>query len=172
MTLGVLLQEFADRSGVSVPPLEASAGTPVPPIAYDSRKARAGSVFVALRGVNADGTGFAREAIGRGAIATLSESAAPADVSALWVQVPDARLALAALSAIFHDDPSERLILVGITGTNGKTTTLYLLGSIFEAAGISADASGPSATASAARKSRRSGPLQRPRSCRRCSARW
>ena len=128
MTLGVLLQEFADRSGVSVPPLEASAGTPVSSIAYDSRKARAGSVFVALRGVNADGTGFAREAIGRGAIATLSESAAPADVSAPWVQVPDARLALAALSAIFHDDPSERLILVGITGTNGKTTTSYLLG--------------------------------------------
>jgi UDP-N-acetylmuramoyl-L-alanyl-D-glutamate--2,6-diaminopimelate ligase len=136
MTLGVLLQEFADRSGVSVPPLQASAGTPVSSIAYDSRKARAGSVFVALRGVNADGTGFAREAIGRGAIATLSESAAPADVSALWVQVPDARLALAALSAIFHDDPSERLILVGITGTNGKTTTSYLLASIFEAAGI------------------------------------
>ena len=119
-----------------MPPLEASAGTPVSSIAYDSRKARAGSVFVALRGANADGTGFAREAIGRGAIATLSESAAPADVSALWVQVPDARLALAALSAIFHDDPSERLILVGITGTNGKTTTSYLLGSIFEAAGI------------------------------------
>ena len=76
MTLGVLLQEFADRSGVPVPALEASAGTPVSSIAYDSRKARAGSVFVALRGVNADGTGFAREAIGRGAIATLSESAA------------------------------------------------------------------------------------------------
>ena len=82
MTLGVLLQEFADRSGVPVPPLEASVGTPVSSIAYDSRKARAGSVFVALRGVNADGTAFAREAIGRGAIAALSESAAPADVSA------------------------------------------------------------------------------------------
>ena len=71
MTLGVLLQEFADRSGVAVPPLEASAGTPVSSIAYDSRQARAGSVFVALRGVNADGTGFAREAIARGAIAVV-----------------------------------------------------------------------------------------------------
>jgi UDP-N-acetylmuramoyl-L-alanyl-D-glutamate--2,6-diaminopimelate ligase len=136
MTLGVLLQEFADRSGLPVPPLQASVGAPVSSIAYDSRKARAGSVFVALRGANADGTAFAREAIGRGAIAALSESAAPADVSAVWVQVPDARLALAALSAIFHDDPSERLILVGITGTNGKTTTSYLLASVFEAAGI------------------------------------
>ena len=136
MTLGVLLQEFADRSGVAVPPLAASVSAPVSSIAYDSRKARAGSVFVALRGVNADGTAFAREAIGRGAIAALSEAAAPADVSAVWVRVPDARLALAALSAIFYEDPSEQLILVGITGTNGKTTTSYLLASIFEAAGI------------------------------------
>ena len=136
MTLGVLLHEFADRSGVSVPELAASAGKAVSSIAYDSRKVRAGSVFVALRGVNADGSAFARDAIGRGAIAALSESAAPADVSAVWVQVPDARLALAALSAIFHEDPSERLILVGITGTNGKTTTSYLLASIVEAAGI------------------------------------
>ena len=53
-----------------------------------------------------------------------------------WVQVPDARLALAALSATFYGNPSEELTLVGITGTNGKTTTSYLLASIFEAAGM------------------------------------
>ena len=136
MTLGVLLHAFADRTGVPVPSLANAGDSAVSSIAYDSRKARAGSVFVALRGVNADGTSFAREAIGRGAVAALSESAAPADIAAVWVQVPDARLALAALSAIFHEDPSERLTLVGITGTNGKTTTSYLLASIFEAAGI------------------------------------
>ena len=135
MTLGVLLHAFADRSGVPVPPL-AAAETPVSSIAYDSRKVRAGAVFVALRGVHADGTAFAREAISRGAIAALSESAAPADVRVAWVRVPDARMALAALAAIFHGDPSERLVLVGITGTNGKTTTSYLLASVFEAAGI------------------------------------
>src|SRR5262245_19663390 len=136
MTLGGLLHAFADRSGIPVPPLEAAAEIPVSSISYDSRKARAGSVFVALRGLHADGTAFAREAITRGAVAALSESAPPADVRVVWVQVPDARLALAALAAIFYGDPSERLVLVGITGTNGKTTTSYLLASVFEAAGI------------------------------------
>jgi UDP-N-acetylmuramoyl-L-alanyl-D-glutamate--2,6-diaminopimelate ligase len=137
MTLGVLLHTLADRTGVPIPAFTAADQAEVSSISYDSRKARAGSVFVALRGANADGTSFAREAIGRGAVAALSEAAAPAAVAAVWVQVPDARLALAALSAIFYDDPSERLILVGITGTNGKTTTSYLLASIFEAAGVS-----------------------------------
>ena len=69
-------------------------------------------------------------------MAALSESAAPADVRVVWIQVPDARLALAALAAIFYGDPSDQLVLVGITGTNGKTTTSYLLASVFEAAGI------------------------------------
>ena len=109
MTLGGLLHAFADRSGMPVPPLEAAAETAVSSISYDSRKARPGSVFVALRGLHADGTAFAREAISRGAVAALSESAAPADVRVVWVQVPDARLALAALAAIFYGDPSERL---------------------------------------------------------------
>jgi len=136
MTLGSLLHTFADRSGIPVPPLQAAAQTTVSSISYDSRKARPGSVFVALRGLHADGTAFAREAITRGAVAALSESAAPADVRVIWIQVPDARLALAALAAIFYGDPSEQLVLVGITGTNGKTTTSYLLASVFEAAGI------------------------------------
>jgi len=136
MTLGVLMQAFADRTGVPVPPIEAVASATVSSIAYDSRKVRAGSVFVALKGIHADGTAFAREAISRGAVAALSETAAPAGVQVVWVQVPDARMALAALAAIFYGDPSERLVLVGITGTNGKTTTSYLLATVFEAAGI------------------------------------
>jgi UDP-N-acetylmuramoyl-L-alanyl-D-glutamate--2,6-diaminopimelate ligase len=136
MTLGGLLHAFADRCGVPVPPLDGAAEAPVSSISYDSRKARPGSVFVALRGMHADGTAFAREAISRGAVAALSESAAPSDVRVVWVQVPDARMALAALAAIFYGDPSEELVLVGITGTNGKTTTSYLLASVFEAAGM------------------------------------
>jgi len=86
MTLGSLLHTFADRSGIPVPPLQAAAQTTVSSISYDSRKARPGSVFVALRGLHADGTAFAREAITRGAVAALSESAAPAD---LRTQKPD-----------------------------------------------------------------------------------
>ena len=110
--------------------------TTVRSVTYDSRQAGPGSVFVALRGVKADGTSFALEAIKRGAIAVVSESEPPADASVPWVRVGDARLALAALSAEFYGHPSEELTLVGITGTNGKTTTSYLLASIFEAAGI------------------------------------
>src|SRR5688572_1046629 len=137
MTLGVLLRAFSERSGVPVPPLDAAAAAAtVSSISYDSRQAKAGSVFVALRGLHADGTAFARDATGRGAVAALSEAAAPDGVGVIWVQVPDARLALAAVSAIFYCDPSERLRLIGITGTNAKTTTSYLLASVFEAAGI------------------------------------
>jgi UDP-N-acetylmuramoyl-L-alanyl-D-glutamate--2,6-diaminopimelate ligase len=137
VTLGVLMRAFADRSGMAVPPMATDQeSTNVSGITYDSRQARPGSVFVALRGLHADGTAFARNAIGKGAIATVSETAAPADVHVLWVRVPDARLALAALSSVFYGDPSERLLLIGITGTNGKTTTSYLLASVFEAAGM------------------------------------
>ena len=94
-------------------------------------------MFVALRGVNADGAQFAPQAIaarrGRG---RRRERPAPPDVDVPWLQVADARLALAALAAAFYGNPSGELPVVGITGTNGKTTTAYLLASIFEAAGI------------------------------------
>ncbi len=137
MTLGALLRTYAGRAGVSVPALDAAAESAhVSGVIYDSRQVRAGSVFVALKGQHADGTSYARDALAKGAVAVLAESPAPPDTRGLWLHVPDARLALAALAAIFHGDPSERLLLVGITGTNGKTTTSYLLASVFEAAGL------------------------------------
>jgi UDP-N-acetylmuramoyl-L-alanyl-D-glutamate--2,6-diaminopimelate ligase len=109
---------------------------PVTSIISDSRQASPGSLFVALRGLHADGVTFAREAMARGAVAVLAETPAPAGVRATWLQVPDARHALAAISSEFYGRPSEQITLVGITGTNGKTTTSYLLASVFEAAGI------------------------------------
>ena len=137
MTLGTLLQAWSDRSGRSIDRLPpGSDAVTVSGITYDSRRARTGSVFVALKGLRSDGTEFARDAMGRGAVAAVSEVGAPPGTDRPWIQVGDARLALAALSAIYYGDPSERLSLVGITGTNGKTTTAYLLASIFEAAGI------------------------------------
>ena len=137
MTLGGLLRTFSERTGAAIPPVDASAGAmTVSGITYDSRQVKDGSVFVALRGAKADGTAYAREAATRGAVAAFAEAAAPVGPALLWVQVRDARLALAVLSAIFYGDPSEQLVLVGITGTNGKTTTSYLLTSVFEAAGI------------------------------------
>ena len=105
-------------------------------VTYDSRQAKPGSVFVALRGVNADGARFASQAIANGAIVVVAETAAPAGVTTPWIQVSNARSALAELSAAFYGNPSEELVLVGITGTNGKTTTSYVLASIFEAAGL------------------------------------
>ena len=116
----------------------AAAGTdqPVTSVTYDSRQVKPGTVFVALRGVNADGARFASQAIANGAIAVVAETAPPPGVTTPWIQVPAARAALAELSAAFYGNPSEDLVLVGITGTNGKTTTSYVLASIFEAAGI------------------------------------
>lgn len=105
-------------------------------IAYDSRRVEAGNVFVALRGQHADGTTFVSEAIARGAVVVVSQDPAPPSPAGTWTQVSDARLALACLAAVFHGDPSRKMNVVGITGTNGKTTTAYLVASVFEAAGI------------------------------------
>ena len=114
---------------------EAAVGA-VTGVAYDSRAVTAGQVFVALKGQHADGTSFARQAIERGAAAIVSEAAAPDGVHVPWAIVGDARLALAVLAAAFYRDPSREMRVIGITGTNGKTTTAYLVASIFDAARI------------------------------------
>jgi UDP-N-acetylmuramoyl-L-alanyl-D-glutamate--2,6-diaminopimelate ligase len=114
---------------------EASVGA-VSGIAYDSRAVDPGAVFVALKGQRTDGSRFARQAIDRGAVAIVSEEAAPPDVHVPWAIVADARLALAVLAATYFRHPSREMQVIGITGTNGKTTTAYLVASIFEAAGV------------------------------------
>jgi len=105
-------------------------------IAYDSRHVQPGNVFVALKGQHADGSTFVRQAIERGAIAIVSQDAALENVAVAWTVVNDARRALALLAAEFFGNPSNGMQVVGITGTNGKTTTAYLVASVFEAAGI------------------------------------
>jgi UDP-N-acetylmuramoyl-L-alanyl-D-glutamate--2,6-diaminopimelate ligase len=115
---------------------ELLARTDVTGLALDSRQVKPGAIFFALRGVNADGARFAPQAIAGGAIAVVAETAAPAGVAVPWVQVPNARAAMAEAAAAFYRNPSAELALVGITGTNGKTTTSYVLASIFEAAGV------------------------------------
>jgi UDP-N-acetylmuramoyl-L-alanyl-D-glutamate--2,6-diaminopimelate ligase len=137
----VTLRELLERAGTAFRSKAEVTGTliadrEVSSIVYDSRQTQRGSVFVALRGVNADGARFAPQAIQKGAIAVVAETAPPGGAGAPWVQVDDARLALASLAAAFFGHPSEELLLTGITGTNGKTTTSYILASIFEAAGI------------------------------------
>ena len=137
MTLGDLIR--ASRSlGHGLAGISGVADRRVASVAYDSRDVVAGSVFVALKGEKLDGAKFAADAARRGASAIVSEHDAPADLPAgvLWLKVGNARAALAELAAIFFGRPSEQLTLVGVTGTNGKTTTTYLLAAIFDAAGM------------------------------------
>jgi len=105
-------------------------------IAYDSRAVVPGHVFVAFKGQHADGAAFARQAIARGAVAIVAEQTPSGEVQAPWTIVKNARLALAQLAAAFYRNPSRDMRVIGITGTNGKTTTAYLVASIFDAAGI------------------------------------
>ncbi|MCL4811696.1 MAG: UDP-N-acetylmuramoyl-L-alanyl-D-glutamate--2,6-diaminopimelate ligase [Vicinamibacteraceae bacterium] len=140
MTLGELLDRVAarvplERQGAG---WDAAAAAPVHALVYDSRQAAAGSVFFALRGVHADGRAFAPQAVAQGAMAVLAEGAPPGGWSGPWVSAPDARRALAWAAAEFYRHPSESLALIGITGTNGKTTTTYLAQSMLDAAGLRA----------------------------------
>jgi UDP-N-acetylmuramoyl-L-alanyl-D-glutamate--2,6-diaminopimelate ligase len=105
-------------------------------ISHDSRTVQPGHVFVAIKGEHADGAQFARQAIDRGAAAVVSDDVAPLGLDTAWATVTDSRAALAVLADAFFGHPSGELQVVGITGTNGKTTTAYLLASIFEAAKI------------------------------------
>ena len=139
----MILRDVVDtlRSLVAAPSaaeLGVAADTGVSAIAYDSRRVVAGSVFVALKGLKADGGAFVEQAIARGAIAVVSESPRPEDVAVPWIVVTDARLALALLADRFFNHPSRRMPVIGVTGTNGKTTTSYLLCSILDAAGMRA----------------------------------
>ena len=114
----------------------ANRQAPVTAVVHDSRAASAGAVFVAIRGQRRDGAEFASQAISRGAAAVVAEIPPPPGVAVPWIRTSDARLALAELAAIFYDHPSERLTVVGVTGTNGKTTITYLMASVFDAAQV------------------------------------
>ncbi len=105
-------------------------------IAYDSRRVSPGSVFVALKGQHVDGITFAQQAQIQGAVAIVSESPPLADIGVPWLTTEDARQSLAELAVAFYRHPSAEMLVVGITGTNGKTTTAYLVDSIFESAGV------------------------------------
>ncbi len=109
--------------------------TEITSLACDSRRVDKGCVFFAIAGEKTDGHLFIEDAIRRGAVAIVSEREAPAELAAQWIQVRKTRRALSEAARRFYDDPDLKLQLIGITGTNGKTTTAYLLNSIFEAAG-------------------------------------
>jgi UDP-N-acetylmuramoyl-L-alanyl-D-glutamate--2,6-diaminopimelate ligase len=102
---------------------------------YDSRRIQPGYLFFAFPGARVDGREFSRQAVEKGAIAVVSELVAPQGNDAPWIQVAHGRRALAIAAKTFYGKLDEKLNLTGITGTNGKTTTSYLVDSIFRAAG-------------------------------------
>ncbi len=105
-------------------------------LAYDSRRVDPGAVFFAIRGEKSDGHDFLRQAAERGALALVVERPMPGPVGTVLIRVRDVRRAMGLWSAHFFGNPSRRLKLVGITGTNGKTTCSYLVESIALAAGL------------------------------------
>jgi UDP-N-acetylmuramoyl-L-alanyl-D-glutamate--2,6-diaminopimelate ligase len=134
MRLDHLLDASSGRPGVG--PFEVSgdpAGVDVTSIVHDSKAVEPGSLFACVPGGRFDGHRFAAAAVDAGAVALLAEKPVTADVPV--VRVASVRRALGPVASALYGDPSRHLDVVGVTGTNGKTTTVELLRSIFEAAG-------------------------------------
>jgi UDP-N-acetylmuramoyl-L-alanyl-D-glutamate--2,6-diaminopimelate ligase len=106
-------------------------------LACDSREVARGSLFIAVQGTRSDGNQYVPQAIAKGAVAVVSGSPRIEALAMPWVQVDDERSAMAVLAGNFYGHPTEELHLVGVTGTNGKTTTTYLIEAILGAAGRS-----------------------------------
>jgi len=124
--------------GLDVIGIAGDTGRPVLDVTQDSRQVSEGVLFVALRGEQFDGNLFAMQAADSGAPAVISEDPPRTELSGsgmAWVTVPDTRQALAALARRCHGEPDTAMQLIGITGTNGKTTTVYLVRRILQSAG-------------------------------------
>lgn len=109
--------------------------TEISSLEYDSRQVRPHSIFFAISGYEQDGNAFVPQAVFNGASAIVSERPMPADFPAVWAQVPRIRQYMAELANHYYGHPSKQLRLAGVTGTNGKTTTCYLIHSILSASG-------------------------------------
>jgi UDP-N-acetylmuramoyl-L-alanyl-D-glutamate--2,6-diaminopimelate ligase len=129
------VRELLMASGMT--PSTGPLDIPCTGVTHDSRDVTPGKLFVALRGLTSDGVAYAPQAVAAGAAAIVAETPVAAGVTVPWIVVADARVALAVLADAFFGHPSGAMTVVGVTGTNGKTTTTYLVRSIFEAAGMS-----------------------------------
>jgi UDP-N-acetylmuramoyl-L-alanyl-D-glutamate--2,6-diaminopimelate ligase len=140
MTVGELLRALARTLPASErPEMVADAAAlevTCTGVTHDSRRVVPGTIFVALRGLKADGLAFVPQATQAGAAAIVSEHPVSSISRVPWIVVKNARLALAWLAADYFGHPSRQMQVIGITGTNGKTTTAYLVNAIMEAAGI------------------------------------
>lgn len=111
-----------------------SPDTEITHVCVDSRATQKGSLFVAVPGNRCDGGHYARQAVDRGAVCVVCQSELPPDLP--WVKVRDARLALSRLACRWYGHPSRQLTMLGVTGTNGKTTVTYLLRHILQRTGM------------------------------------
>ncbi|HVE17126.1 MAG TPA: UDP-N-acetylmuramoyl-L-alanyl-D-glutamate--2,6-diaminopimelate ligase [Chthoniobacterales bacterium] len=125
------LKKLLTDSGVHPPP--GADSVTIDALSYDSRRAAAGSLFFAVPGVQADGAKFAADAVTRGASAVVSTTPVPACPVPVAL-VPEARIAMADIARTFYGDPAASLRCVGITGTNGKTTTAFLTKHLLDSA--------------------------------------
>jgi len=125
-------------AGLKVEKVRGNPDVEIKGLTYDSRKVEKNCLFVAIRGLKDDGHRFIPEAIKKGAQAIVVEKEIPSSVSgqAIMIKVASSRSALAHLSNSFYGFPSQKLRVIGITGTNGKTTTVYLIESILKKAGF------------------------------------
>jgi UDP-N-acetylmuramoyl-L-alanyl-D-glutamate--2,6-diaminopimelate ligase len=127
--------ELAEAARAVVERIDGDASTPVGGLAFDSRRSVSGRIFFCIPGTISDGHQFARDAVEDGAAALCVESRV--DVAVPQVVVSNARRALALMSAAWFGHPSDGALLLGVTGTNGKTTTTFLLEAILQSAGYS-----------------------------------
>jgi UDP-N-acetylmuramoyl-L-alanyl-D-glutamate--2,6-diaminopimelate ligase len=125
-----LLAALPEKRVIGDPPRSVSS------IAGDSRRVEPGACFVAVPGFKRDGRQFIPDAIRRGASIVVTEGDPVADLPVAQVLVPSVRVSLAQLAGAFYGHPSRQLALVGITGTNGKTTTSYLVEALLRARGL------------------------------------
>jgi len=119
-------------SGISPVHFEGNEKEEIQGIAYSSKDIKPGFLFAALKGIKKDGFDFVEEAVLNGAAVILSEKPKPDNFEKSWIQASDAREALALCSANFYSNPSQKMKVVGITGTKGKTTLTYLLEEILK----------------------------------------
>lgn len=121
---------------VTVEAVQGSVGTEVYDIAFDSRKVSKGTLFIAQRGLHVDGHLFIEKAVESGAVAVVCEEfPEKTKPEVTYIKVKESNEALAFIASNFYDNPSEKLDLVGVTGTNGKTTIATLLYTLYQEAG-------------------------------------